>query len=76
MGRKNHPIFEKSSQNSYRVKKCKIIYDKAKFESPKHLQLTPFETKKQIQQTNFETAYVCENVKKYNCKKVAQMLPK
>jgi len=45
-------------------KKCKNICDKAKFESPKHLQQTPFETNKYIQQTSFETAYVRENIKK------------
>ncbi len=33
---KNHPIFQKSSPNSFQAKKGQNIYNKAQFENPKH----------------------------------------
>jgi hypothetical protein len=46
---KNSQIFQKISQKVAQSKKAKIIYNKAQFESPKHLQQTTFETLKVAQ---------------------------
>jgi hypothetical protein len=50
---KNHPIFQKSSPKSFRAKKGRAIYNKAQFESKKHLQQTSLVTLKYLQQTKF-----------------------
>jgi len=49
--RKKSPNFSKSP--SCQVKKGQNIYNKAQFESPKHLHHTAFETLKYLQQTMF-----------------------
>ncbi len=60
--RKNFAQFFKNSPKSLQVKKGQNIYNKARFESPKHLHQTTFEILKLLQQTMFETAYLGENV--------------
>jgi len=47
--RKNCQIFQKIAQKVAKSKKAKNIYNKAQFESPKHLQQTTFETLKVAQ---------------------------
>jgi hypothetical protein len=47
------PNFSKKSQKSCQVKKGQNIYNKAQFESPKHIHQTTFETLKYLQQTMF-----------------------
>jgi hypothetical protein len=56
------PNFSKSSPKSFQVKQGQNIYNKAQFESPKHLHQTFFETLTFLQQTMFETAYLGENL--------------
>jgi len=51
--KKKLPNFSKSSPNSHQAKKGPNIYNKAQFESPKHLHQTTFETLKYLQQTMF-----------------------
>jgi hypothetical protein len=51
MIRKNGQIFQKNSPKSCQVKKSQNVYNKAQFESPKHLQQTTFETLKVAQLT-------------------------
>ncbi len=63
---KNHPIFEKSSQNSRFSKKCLNIYIKAQFESLKHVQQTTFEALKYLQN------HVLKLVISVNVKKIAR----
>jgi hypothetical protein len=72
--KKISPIFQKSSPNNLQVKKGQNIYNKAQFESPKHLRQTPFETLKYLQ-PRFEVAYLGENEIKKNLKKEPKMLP-
>jgi hypothetical protein len=50
---KNCQIFQRIAQKSCQVKKGQNIYNKAQFESPKHLHQTTFETLKYLQQTMF-----------------------
>jgi hypothetical protein len=50
--RKNCPIFRKVAQKSPSQKR-QNIYNKAQFESPKHLHQTTFETLKFLQQSMF-----------------------
>jgi hypothetical protein len=47
------PNFSKSSPSSLQAKKGQNIYNKAQFESPKHLHQTIFETLKYLWQTMF-----------------------
>jgi hypothetical protein len=56
------PNFSKSSPNSLQAKKGQNIYNKAQFESQKHLHQTPFETLNTYNKPCFETAYLGENV--------------
>jgi hypothetical protein len=49
--RKKSPNVSKNSPKSCQVKKGQNIYNKAQFESPKHLQQTTFETLKYLQPT-------------------------
>jgi len=63
-------LFFKSSLNSFQAKKCQKIYNKAQFESPKHLHQTTFDTLEYLQQS-FETAYLGENVINFLNQKVA-----
>ncbi len=58
-----------SSPNSLEAKKGQNIYNKAQFESPKHLHQTTWETYSKI---CFETAYLDENVINLVKPKVAQ----
>ncbi len=51
--RKKSPNFSKSRPKSLQVNKGQNIYNKAQFESPKHLHQTTFETLKFLQQTMF-----------------------
>jgi hypothetical protein len=51
--RKKSPNFSKNIPKSCKVKKGQNIYNKAQFESPKHLHQTAFETLKYLQQTMF-----------------------
>jgi hypothetical protein len=51
--KKNSPNFSKSNPKSLQGKKGQNIYNKAQFESPKHLLQTTFETLKYQQQTMF-----------------------
>jgi hypothetical protein len=46
-------IFQRIAQKATNSKKGQIIYNKAQFESPKHLHQTTFETLKYLQQTMF-----------------------
>jgi hypothetical protein len=48
---KNRQIFPKIAPKVAKSTKGQNIYNKAQFESPKHLQQTTFETLKYIQQT-------------------------
>jgi hypothetical protein len=48
--RKNRQFFQKIAQKVAKSKKVQKIYNKAQFESPKHLQQTIFETLKYLQQ--------------------------
>jgi hypothetical protein len=48
---KNSPNFSKIDQKVAKSKKGQNIYNKAQFESPKHIQQTAFETLKYLQQT-------------------------
>jgi hypothetical protein len=48
---KKLPNFSKNSPKSHQVKKGQNIYNKAQFESQKHLHQTTFETLKYLQQT-------------------------
>jgi hypothetical protein len=50
---KNRPIFQKEAQNVSKSKRGQNGYNKAQFESPKHLHQTTFETLKYLQQTMF-----------------------
>jgi hypothetical protein len=50
---KNRQIFQRIAQKVAKSKNGKNIYNKAKFESPKHLHQTTFETLKYLQQTMF-----------------------
>jgi hypothetical protein len=52
-GEKNHPKFEKSSQNSSQNKKGQNIFIKAQFKSSKHLHPTSAELLKFRQQNIF-----------------------
>jgi hypothetical protein len=45
------PNFLKIAQKVAESKRGQNIYSKAQFESPKHLQQSPFETLKYLQQT-------------------------
>jgi hypothetical protein len=57
------PNFPKSSPNSLQAPKGHNIYNKAQFESPKHLHQTTFETLLNIyNKPCFEAAYLGENV--------------
>jgi hypothetical protein len=67
-------IFSKNSPKSCHVKKGQNIYNKAQFESPKHLRQTTFETLKYLQ-PRFEAAYLGENEIKISLKKEPKMLP-
>ncbi len=58
-----------SSPNSLKAKKGQNIYNKAQFESPKHLHQTSWET---YSKPCFETAYLDENVINLVKPKVAQ----
>jgi hypothetical protein len=64
--------FSKNSPNSLQDKKLQNLYNKAQFESPKHLHKTTFETLKYLQQSMFWTAYLGENVINLLKQKVAQ----
>jgi hypothetical protein len=59
--KKKSPNFSKSCP-VLKPKKCQNIYNKAQFESPKHLHQTTFEILKCLQQRCSETAYLAENV--------------
>jgi hypothetical protein len=50
---KKLPNFSKSSSKSLQRKKGQNIYNKAQYESPKHLHQTTFEILKYLQQTMF-----------------------
>ncbi len=65
-----HPIFQ-SIPSSVQAKKGQNIYDKAQFESPKHLNITNFETLKYLLQTMFWNCLV-EHVTNLLQQKVAQ----
>jgi hypothetical protein len=62
--RKKSPNFSKNSPKSCQVKKSQNIYNKAQFESPKHLHQTTFETLNTYNKPCFETAYLGKNVNK------------
>jgi hypothetical protein len=47
------PIFQKVAQTVSKPRKGQNIYNKAQFESPKHLHETTFENLKYLQQTMF-----------------------
>jgi hypothetical protein len=49
--RKIHQIFQKITQKVAKSKKNQNMYNKAQFESPKHVRQTTFETLKYLQQT-------------------------
>jgi hypothetical protein len=51
--RKKLPNFSKNSPKSDLVKKGQNIYNKAQFESPKHLHQATFKTLEYLQQTMF-----------------------
>jgi len=51
--KRNSPIFQKVAPKSLQGKKGQNIYNKAEFESPKHLHQTTFETLKYPKQTMF-----------------------
>jgi hypothetical protein len=65
-------MFQGIAQKVAMSKKGQNIYNKAQFESPKHLHQTTFETLKYLQQTMFETAYLGKNVINLHKQKVAQ----
>jgi hypothetical protein len=50
---KKVPNFSKNSPKSCQVKKGQNIYNKAQFESPKHLHQATFKTLEYLQQTMF-----------------------
>ncbi len=50
---KNSPNFEKVAQKVSKSKEGQNIYNKAQFESPKHVHQATFETSKYLQQTMF-----------------------
>ncbi len=73
---KKSPNFSKSSPKSLQVKKGQNIYNKAQFESQKHLHQTTFETSKNQQQTMFWNClfrWICN--KFATAKKQPKMLP-
>jgi hypothetical protein len=67
--KKNSPNFSLSSPNSLEAPKGPNIYNKAQFESPKHLHQTTWET---YSKPCFETAFSGENVINLLKQKVAQ----
>ncbi len=53
MTKKIHQIFQRRVPKVTKSKKGQNIYNKAQFESPKHLHQSTFETLKYLQQTMF-----------------------
>jgi hypothetical protein len=72
---KNCQIFERIAQKVANSKQGQTIYNKAQFESPKHLHQTTFETLKYLHQACFETTYLGKNVINLLKQKVAKKSP-